>query len=118
MIEPAARPRETAAGFLEVGATGDGGPAITSKRAMGPRAAPGVVGVGGRRARAHGATRRPDPGVLVLVVSVVVLLSRRLGLPERMLAGEVVGEIRDRAGDAPVLGSARCLDAWRRSWAR
>jgi protein-tyrosine-phosphatase len=47
MIEPAARPWETAAGFLEVAVTGDGGPAIMSKTAMGSRAAPGVVGVVG-----------------------------------------------------------------------
>lgn len=138
MTESVARTwKEIAAGFLKVGATGAAATAavfmpsivlmlailpvfdrvrqLAWTRAVIQGIAPGVIGVMTVALGRMAPYAAPDPlAILVLGATVTALMYRQLAPLPVMLAGGVVGVLRNRACDLPVLRSVLCIGAWGR----
>lgn len=77
--------------------------------------APGVIGVMAVALARMAPHAAPDPlAVLVLIATVAVMLVWRLAPVKVVLAGAVVGVVRDRLCQLPALRAALCLGAWGR----
>ena len=77
--------------------------------------APGVIGVMAVALVRMAPHAAPDPlAILVLIATVGVMLVWRLAPVKVILAGAVVGVVRDRLCQLPALRAALCLGAWGR----
>ena len=76
---------------------------------------PGVIGVMAVALARMAPHAAPDPLALaVLIATVTALLLWRLAPLKVMLAGAVVGVVRNRLGDLPGLRAVLCIGAWGR----
>jgi chromate transporter len=76
---------------------------------------PGVIGVMAIALARMAPHAAPDPlAILVLAATVTVLIAWRLGPLKLMLAGGVIGVVRERVCQAPLIRSVLCGAAWGR----